>query len=84
MNRTAESNLALALGISRAYQPFLSDSEAESIRDEHERRQALLADWRDDRDESKRYRSRSAIVSWLVGACLVGLGIVLAAIVWAS
>ena len=78
MNRTAESNLALALGISRAYAPFTSDAEAETIRIEHERRQALLADWRDDRDESKRYRSRSAIVSWLVGACLVGLMLVLA------
>ena len=35
---------------------------------------ALYVDCR----ESKRHRSRSAIVSWLVGACLVGLMLVLA------
>jgi hypothetical protein len=39
---------------------------------------ALYVDCR----ESKRYYSRSAIISWLVGACLVGFVLGLAVLVW--
>lgn len=80
MNRGTEANLAFALGMSRAYQPFTSDAEALAIRMEHERGKAMLAEAL-EHEEERRHRGRSAIVAWLVGAGLVGLFLALA-LVW--
>lgn len=84
MNRTAESNLALSLGISRAYSPFLSDAESEAIRLETERRDALVDAWHDAQTEQRRYRGRSALVAWLVVSWLVGFIGGLAWLVWGA
>ena len=67
-----------------AYAPWTADADMYAIRDEHERRQQMIDDWREDRSESKRHRGRSALVASLVGACLVAIMVVLGAIAWAS
>lgn len=84
MNRDAESNLALSLGIGRAYAPFTSDAESEAIRLEVERRDALVDAWHDAQTEQRRYRGRSALVAWLIASWLVGFVVGLAWLVWAS
>lgn len=83
MNRGTEANLALSLGISRAYQPFTTDAESRAIRAEHERGQAMLAE-AIEHEEEQRYRKRSSVVSWLIGAWLVALVGILAAIAWGA
>lgn len=84
MNRDTESSLALALGISRAYQPFLSDAESEAIRLETERRDALVDAWHEGHREQRRYRGRSALVAWLIISWLVGFVGGLAWLTWRS
>jgi hypothetical protein len=84
MNRTTESSLALALGISRAYQPFLSDAESEALRLEVERRDALVDAWHEGHREQRRYRGRSAVVAWLVVSWLVGFVGGLTWLVWGA
>lgn len=64
-----------------AYQPFLSDHEAEAIRIETAWRHAMATALE---DELLEHRKQSAILAWIVGACLVGLVGVLCALVWAS
>ena len=83
MNRGTESNLALSLGISRAYQPWTTDTEALAIRMEHERGKAMLAE-AIDHEEHRRYRQRSSVMAWLVGSWLVALVFILAAIAWGA
>lgn len=82
MNRTTESSLALALGISRAYAPFTSDAESEALRLEVERRDALVDAWHDAQTEQCRHRGRSAVVAWLIISWLVGFVGGLAWLVW--
>lgn len=67
-----------------AYQPFLSEKEARAIRLETEWRREMSIALDAYATESRDHRRQSAVIAWLVGACLVGLVFILGAIAWAS
>lgn len=65
-----------------AYQPFLTEKEARAIRLETEWRREMAIALDAYATESRDHRRQSAVIAWLVGACLVGLVGLLCVMVW--